>query len=55
MEIFTKENGKMIRLMGMEFTHIKMEQNMMANGWKISSTETVWKRGLMEQSMKESI
>ena len=39
MVIFIKESGKMIRLMVMEFILTKMEQNMMENGWKISSME----------------
>ena len=53
MEMFMTEIGKMIKLMGLEYIHILMEQGMKANGRKINNMEKVLKRGTMELLIKE--
>jgi hypothetical protein len=45
MEIFTKENGMMIKLMDGEFIYIKMELNMKGNGKMINKMVKVKKNG----------
>lgn len=52
MEVFTKENGKMIKKMEMEFFSTLMEPNMMDNGKTISVTDLEHTFILMETNMK---
>jgi hypothetical protein len=54
MEMSTKENGSMIRLMAKELTHMQMEPTIMETGLMISNTDLEWNLGLMERNMKES-
>ena len=54
-EMFMKENGLMIRLMGREFTLTLMELNTLATGRKISKMERVLNHGLIMLAMKEII
>jgi hypothetical protein len=53
MEMSTKENGLMIRLMVMELIHMLMELLMLVNGLKINNMEKVLKSGLMVPNMKD--
>ena len=53
MGMFMTEIGKMIKLMGLEYIHILMEQGMKANGRKTNNMEKVLKRGTMELLIKE--
>ena len=55
MEIFMKENGKTIRQMVMEFTHIAMVRNTKVIGEKIFKTAMERKFGLMEVNTKDCI
>lgn len=55
MEIFMKDNGKMIKHMGMVFTLIKMEQNTTDNGSKISNMVMELKHGQMVLNMMDNI
>ena len=48
-------NGSMIKLMGLEFIAILMEQNMKVTGKRTNNTETVLKLGLMVQNMKDNM
>lgn len=52
MEIFTKGNGKTIKLMDQGFIHMLMEQSMKEIGLKINSMVMVQKPGLMELNIK---
>jgi len=49
--MFTKANGKMIKLMEKEFTNTLMVLNTMETGKKISKTDMELKHGQMAQSM----
>ena len=55
MVIFMKDSGSMIKLMDMELTSMQMEQLMLVNGLKISSTEKELKSGQMALNMKAII
>ena len=55
MEIFTKGNGLMIKLMAMEHINMLTAQLMLVSGLRTSNTELVLKNGQMEQSMKDNI
>jgi len=48
-----KENGEMIKLMGMADICTQMERCMMEYGRRTNNTEKVEKHGLMELNMKE--
>lgn len=52
MVMYIKDNGIMIRLMDMEFTHIMMEGSIRDNGNLINSMEKEHKFGLITQLMK---
>jgi hypothetical protein len=52
MEIFTMENGSMIKPMDMELICIKMEQDMMAIGRTTCKMEKELKFGLMALNTK---
>lgn len=52
MEIFMKDNGKMIKLMVTELTNTLMAQLTLENGKMINSMEEDLKHGQMEPSMK---
>ena len=54
MEMFMKENGKMIKLMVMVLTTTQTEPCTRAIGVKTNSTDTEWKPGLMGLIMKET-
>jgi hypothetical protein len=55
MEMFTKEVGKMTKLMGMEFMLIKMELVIKVIGVKTNNMEKVLRLGLMAHLTKELI
>ena len=55
MEIFMKDNGKMIKLMEKEFILMLMEQCMKENGKMINSMDLEQKTGLIMLIMKEHI
>ena len=54
MEMFTKESGKMIKLMGMANICILMELSMRVTGKRINNMEKVKKHGQMEPAMRET-
>lgn len=54
MEMFTKESGKMIKLMGMANICILMELSMRDTGKRINNMEKVKKHGQMEPAMRET-
>jgi hypothetical protein len=55
MEMFTKEVGKMTKLMGTEFMLIKMELVIKVIGVKTNNMEKVLRLGLMAHLTKELI
>jgi hypothetical protein len=54
MEMYMKDNGKMINPMELESINITMELFMKANGRMISKMEKVYKLGLMAKNMKDT-
>lgn len=54
MEMSTRASGSMIRQMAKEYTIMQMVQTTMENGKTTSNMDSVWKDGLMVQSMKDS-
>lgn len=55
MEMYMKDNGKMIKPMDMESIPIKMELNMKENGLKINNMEMELKLGQMVLDMKDNM
>ena len=53
MEMYTKENGSMIRPKGVVLMSIWMAQSMLETGKKIDKMDTVLKLGQIMQNMKE--
>ena len=55
MEIFTRDNGRTTKRMGMVATLTQTEQLTLESGKMTNSMEREWKPGLMEPSMKANI
>jgi inorganic pyrophosphatase/exopolyphosphatase len=54
-EMFMKDNGKMIKLMGMEYIRELMDQLILVIGTRINSTDLVFRSGMINLLMRESI
>jgi len=55
MEIIMKDNGKIIKLMVMEFSFIQMDQNMKVNGLMINKRDMVLRPGRTRLFIEETI
>ena len=53
-EMFMKDNGKMIKLMGMEYIQELMDQLILVIGTRINSTDLVFRSGMITLLMRES-
>lgn len=52
--MFMKDNGKMIKLMGMEYIRELMDQLILVIGTRINSTDLVFRSGMITLLMRES-
>lgn len=53
-EMFMKDNGKMIKLMGMEYIRELMDQLILVIGTRINSMDLVFRSGMITLLMRES-